>query len=74
MKRAYCGGESAETVTVHRHEELMGEIEQHYAEEVSVWKVSSLENVDSLTINVKVTKADGDEMSIEWNLIVAHFE
>lgn len=66
--------ESVGTVTVCWHEELLGDVKQCYAEEVSFWKETSFKNVNSLIRDVKVTKADSDKMSVEKILTSARFE
>lgn len=65
---------SVDTVNVCRHEELMDEFKQCRAEEVKVWKDTSLENADRLIYDVKVAKVDIVKMSVECNLILARFE
>lgn len=59
--------ESVETVTVRRQEELMEKAKQRHAEEVNVWKETSLEDADSLVNDVKVPNANSVKMAVKWN-------
>lgn len=65
---------SIETSSVRRREKLLDEARQLHTEEINVWIKTSAETVDSLIDDVKVAKADGVEMSVERNLILAYFE
>lgn len=61
-------------MTVRRHEEILDQVKQRHAEEVSVWKENSAENANSLINNVNVAKADIVKMSVESNFILDRFE
>lgn len=50
--------EFVETITVRRYEELIDEVEQRHAGEVSIWKETSQENGNSLIKDMRVAKAD----------------
>lgn len=51
----------------------MNEVKEGHAEEVSFWKETSAEKVNSLINDVNVENADSVKMSVERNLVLVRF-
>lgn len=66
--------EFEETIIVPRHEELLHEVRQHYAEAVSIWKEIFAESRNRMVNDVKVAKADSGKMFVKINLILSFFQ
>lgn len=65
--------ESAETLKVRRHNEILEEVKTRHAKMVGVWRETRVEIADSLITDIEVTKAYSVKMSLEKNLILAQF-
>lgn len=65
---------SVVTITVRRQEELLDEAKRRHIEDVTVWRKTSAENVNSPVKDEKVAKAESVKVFVEWNLTLARFE
>lgn len=53
---------------------FFGQSKQLRAEKISIFKVTYIENADSLINHIKVARAESVKMSVERNMISARFE